>query len=303
MELKDKILVYGASGVRGNAVARRLLNEGYTVHTIVRNTKKAKQLNDAGITAFVGDLSNAGSLAPAHEGVNKVFLQLPVDFNIERIRKQIFNTVDAAKKANVELLVVNATFFVPDDISDVAAFQSTIDLISYVKESGIPFVILKPTIYMENLLIPGVVSRQTVAYPVPADQPIAWVSIEDAAAYGVSALTHPEFIGQTFPIVGPEAITGNQLAEKFSIALNQKIEFYPLSVEAFEEAITPLLGKETAEGLAGSYKWMTANINLMPDPNRINNEFFTSVSGTSLVEWIEQAKKDGLFAAVDQQQE
>lgn len=43
--------------------------------------------------------------------------------------------------------------------------------------------------------------------------------MEDAAAYGVYTLNHPELAGQTLPIVGPEALTGNQLAEQLSAAL------------------------------------------------------------------------------------
>ena len=79
---------------------------------------------------------------------------------------------------------------------------------------------------MENFLIPGVVDNQTLAYPVPADSAIAWISMEDAAAYGVYALNHPELAGETLPIVGPEALTGNQLAEQFSAALDREIQFF-----------------------------------------------------------------------------
>ncbi|MGG4146836.1 hypothetical protein ABEW34_27370 [Paenibacillus algorifonticola] len=77
--------------------------------------------------------------------------------------------------------------------------------------------------------------------------------MDDAAAYSVHALKHPELAGQTLPIVGPEALSGNQLAEQFSVVLNRKLQFYSLPVEVFKEALSPMLGKETAEGLADSY--------------------------------------------------
>lgn len=298
MSTKDKILVYGAGGVQGGAVARKLLEEGYTVHTIVRSKDKADQLQEQGITAFVGDLSDAGSLTSAHEGVCKVFLLLPVDYDPERNRQFIRHTVDAAKNANVKLLVFNTSGFVPHDVTGFTAFDIKRELVAYVKQSGIPSIILQPTFYMENFLIPGVVGNQTLAYPVPADRTIAWISMDNAAAYGVYALNQPELSGQTLSIVGPEALTGNQLAERFSIALEQEIQFYSLPVEAFEEALAPVLGKETATGLADSYKWVGLNTNLLPEPDQVSDEMRAAVPGTLLVEWVKQAVQQGYFVSV-----
>ncbi|QTL51222.1 SDR family oxidoreductase [Priestia aryabhattai] len=298
METKDKVLVYGAGGVQGGAVARKLLKEGYTVHTITRSSDKAAQLQEQGITAFVGDLSDAESLTSAHDGVSKVFLLLPVDYDLEHNRQFIRNTVDAAKDANIKLLVVNTSSFVPDDATSVAGFEIKRELITYVKQSGIPSIILQPTFYMENFLIPGVLGNQTLAYPVPADSAIAWISMEDVAAYGVYALNHPELAGQTLPIVGPEALTGNQLAEQFSAALDREIQFYSLPVEAFEEWLAPVLGKETAGGLADSYKWVGLNTELLPKPDQVTNEMRAAVPGTPFAEWVKQAIQQGFFAPV-----
>ncbi|WP_051250447.1 SDR family oxidoreductase [Paenibacillus harenae] len=192
METKEKILVYGAGGVQGGAIARNLLKEGYTVHTIVRSSDKASRLQEQGFTAFVGDLSDADSLTSAHEGVSKVFLLLPVNYDLERNRQFIRNTVDAAKHANVKLIVFNTSGLVLNDDTGVTAYDMKRELIAYVLQSGIPSIILQPTFYMENFLIPGVVGNQTLAYPVPADSAIAWISMEDAAAYGAYALNHPE---------------------------------------------------------------------------------------------------------------
>ncbi|USB31643.1 NmrA family NAD(P)-binding protein [Paenibacillus sp. YPG26] len=296
MEKKDKVLVYGAGGVQGGAVARRLLEEGYIVHTIVRSADKAAKLEEQGITAFVGDLTDASSLHAAHEGVSKVFLLLPVDYNLERNRRFIRNTVDAAKEAKVKLLVVNTSAFNPDEATGVTLYDIKRELIAYVKESGIPSIILKPTLYMENFLVPGVLSNQTLAYPVPADSAIAWISMEDAAAYSVYALNHPELAGQILPIVGSEALTGNQLAEQFSTALDREIQFFSLPVEAFEEALSPILGKDTASGLADSYKWIGLNTHLLPKPDQVIDELRSATPGTPLIEWVKQAVDNGLLA-------
>ncbi|WP_346353147.1 SDR family oxidoreductase [Azotosporobacter soli] len=297
MANKEKILVYGASGVQGGAVARKLLKEGYTVHTVVRNPDKAAQLQKEGFTAFVGDLSDAGSLTLAHEGVDKVFLLLPVDYNLDRNRQFIRNTIAAAKHANIKLIVFNTSGFIPDDATGVTAFDIKRESVAYVKESGIASIILQPIFYMENFLIPGVVGNQTLAYPVPSDGAIPWISMDDAAAFGVYALKHPELAGQTLPILGPETLTGNQLAEQFSAALGREIQFYSLPAEAFEEALSAVMDKATAKDLADSYRWTGTNTHLLPNPEQVIAEMRAAVPSTPLLKWIKQAIQHGFFAS------
>jgi uncharacterized protein YbjT (DUF2867 family) len=43
----------------------------------------------------------------------------------------------------------------------VAGFEIKRELIAYVKQSGIPSIILQPTFYMENFLIPGYDKKET----------------------------------------------------------------------------------------------------------------------------------------------
>ncbi|WP_051250446.1 hypothetical protein [Paenibacillus harenae] len=102
------------------------------------------------------------------------------------------------------------------------------------------------------------------------------------------------------PIVGPEALTGNQLAEQFSAALNRKIQFFSLPVEAFEEALAPVLGKQTAAGLADSYKWIGLNNKFLPRPEQVIDELRIAAPGTPLVEWVRQAVQHGYFAPINE---
>lgn len=99
------------------------------------------------------------------------------------------------------------------------------------------------------------------------------------------------------PIIGPEALTENQLAEQFNAALNQEIQFYSLPVEAFEESLAPV-GKETAGGPADSYKWVGVNTELLSKPDQVINEMRAAVPGTPFTEWVKQAIQQGFFAPV-----
>ncbi len=67
-----KILVTGATGKVGSRLAKRLAERGDHVRALVRDTKKAGDLERAGIELAKGDLLDAGSLEAAVRGVEVV---------------------------------------------------------------------------------------------------------------------------------------------------------------------------------------------------------------------------------------
>jgi nucleoside-diphosphate-sugar epimerase len=60
-----RILLIGASGFIGGAVALRLVREGHAVHALVRDPAKSGWLHEAGLSICPGSLDDAASLARA----------------------------------------------------------------------------------------------------------------------------------------------------------------------------------------------------------------------------------------------
>ena len=67
------VLVTGASGFLGSAVARRLLAAGYAVRVLVRENSPVANLEDLDVEVVTGDLRDAGSLARAVKGCTGLF--------------------------------------------------------------------------------------------------------------------------------------------------------------------------------------------------------------------------------------
>lgn len=288
MNNTEQYLVYGASGTQGGAVAKLLVQAGHEVRTLTRNEETAKALADQGIQACIGDLADAELLHQAHEGVDRVFLNLPVEFNQDKLRQYTKNAIDAALRANVKLFVVNTSIYVPDVVTEAAGLEIKREIIAEVQQSGLPFIIVEPIIYMENFLIPGTLNNGVLSYPVPADRPISWISIDDAAQYHYYALQHPELAGSTIPAPGPEALTGSQLAEAFSAALGENVSFVPLPFDSFEAGMRPFLGEETASGLKGVYQWIYDHTDHLPLYQEVDERLKASLQLTTLTEWIRQ---------------
>ncbi len=68
-----KLLVTGATGKIGNAVAKRLADRGDEVVALVRNVAKARELLPAGIELAQGDVTDPDSLRRAVDGAEGVF--------------------------------------------------------------------------------------------------------------------------------------------------------------------------------------------------------------------------------------
>src|SRR5437667_11364180 len=76
MSTKRSVLVTGATGQQGGAVARALLSRGHRVKALTRkpDTDAARQLMSAGTDLVTGDLGDAASVLKAASGVGAMFL-------------------------------------------------------------------------------------------------------------------------------------------------------------------------------------------------------------------------------------
>lgn len=68
-----KVLVTGATGLVGNAIARRLVERGDTVRALVRDVERAARMLPPGVEAVRGDITQPESLPAAMRDVELVF--------------------------------------------------------------------------------------------------------------------------------------------------------------------------------------------------------------------------------------
>src|SRR5437660_493117 len=95
------ILVAGATGQQGGAVARELMKRGHRVLGLTRSTAKFKDLATAGIEGVQGDLTDKTSLAPLLRNADGFFIvTTPFEPNFsvhpEKEVQQGKNAIDAA---------------------------------------------------------------------------------------------------------------------------------------------------------------------------------------------------------------
>lgn len=262
-DLLPKILVYGANSAQGIPVVSRLLKEGYQVRVFVRDRDKAQSLFSKSVEIATGTLEDKDNLKRANEGIDRVFLVLPLEYRFDIATTQGYNAIDAARDAGVQLLVFNTSTFIPQQVTDAAAFEIKRNVEQHIHQSGVPYVILRPPVYMDNLAAPWSISKivhqSVVAYPLPPEIKVSWISLDDAAAFAVAALQRPELTGSTFDIGGSEAVTGQEIAERFTQVLNRPFTYQQIPIDAFEQGLNQAFGEPTGTEIAKIYRWRSAH--------------------------------------------
>lgn len=100
------------------------------------------------------------------------------------------------------------------------------------------------------------------AYPAKPDLRISWICLDDVAAYMVEALTRHDIPSARYAIGGPEALVGDEVAERLSRVMGRPVTFNSLTPDEFASGMSLLVtGSATVEphsiydGMAGFYRF------------------------------------------------
>lgn len=98
-----------------------------------------------------------------------------------------------------------------------------------VAGSGLPYVILRPTVYLDNLAAPWAaegLAAGTIAYPAAPEAEVSWMSHRTLGAW-VVAVSGGDADGRTLAIGGPKALTGDALARAVGAGLGREMAYAP----------------------------------------------------------------------------
>ena len=258
-----KVLCYGATGVQGAPVPVQLLHRNHEVRVILRDRNRVDEFRDQGFDAVTGDLLDSDSLKAASTGMDAIFLMLPLVYDEEFIMPYFQNVLYAAQKADIKLLVFNSSTRVPAMPTNVWAFELKRKMEARLLQSGVPFIVVRPTFYMENLLGPWttvpLAQRQVVTYVHAADRKVSWICAWDMASFCVSALERPELAGSFIDVGGPEQLDGNEITGRISGIMGTDLRYEQADIDNFAEYLEKFAGARATREIRALNQWWLDN--------------------------------------------
>lgn len=242
----ELILVTGATGAQGGAVARQLLVQGRRVRILTRNTENAaaRRFAQAGAEIVAGDFNDAVSLRAALAGATSVF---SMQLSSASEREQGFLLINEARRAQVRQ-------FVHTSVCGTTEFSSFPDwgkgrwseeywtakwyVEEAVRHAGFAqYTILRPVFMMENFIPPKVghmfpsLRRGEIASAFEADTKLQLVTADDVGRFAVAAISDPRrFNGENIDLAA-ESPTLREIVGTLSEALSRDIRLTVLSPE------------------------------------------------------------------------
>lgn len=231
------ILVTGATGNQGGAVARELLSKGYSVRALTRNPEgeKAKALAALGAEIMKGNYDEPQSLEPALDGVWGVFgVQNTWEAGIEGEEEQGKRLAELARKKGVYHYVYTSVGSAHRE-TGIPHFENKWRIEEKVRSLGFPsYTILRPVFFMENFVSswfkPGILEGK-LNVGIKASTPLQMIAVEDIGKFGLLAFEqHEKMKGVELDIAG-DVLTMPKAADILGKALGRKVKFVEVPKE------------------------------------------------------------------------
>jgi len=197
------IVITGATGKTGSAVAEALLAKGQKVRVIGRDAAKLKGFTAKGAEAAVGDLGDRAFLTKTFKGADAVYVLIPPNLGVADFRayqKQIGETIVAAIKGSGVKYVVHLSSqgaHLPDRTGPIVGLHEQEERLNRL--DGVNVLHLRPTYFMENLLmnIDLIKKMNIMGSAVRGNVKFAMIATKDIGVYASERLMKRDFSGKS----------------------------------------------------------------------------------------------------------
>ncbi len=253
-ERSGTVLVTGAAGKTGRAALRALRRRGTVARALVRRAGQQEAVRDAGARETVlGDLREAQAVARAAEGMAAIYHICP---NVSPDEVAIGRTVlAAARAAGVERFVFHSVL--PPQTEAMPHHWRKLRVEEQLFESGLPFTVLQPAAYMQNVFAHWRSIAEEGVYPVPygVEARLAAVDLEDVAEVAARVLTEEGHHGAIYELCA-EILSPAETAEILAEVLGRPVRAAAVPIDAWRQrALAGGLDEERCATLLAMFRY------------------------------------------------
>ncbi|MFC1748928.1 NmrA/HSCARG family protein [Pseudomonadota bacterium] len=277
------VLVTGATGNQGGAVAKALINNKHNVIALTRNPKSvaAIELAKLGAEVVTGSLEAPLQLADTLKRVDTLFLMGgPMETSVEQEIAQGLAIVDVAKSANVGHLVYSSVANANKN-TGIPHFESKYKVEQYIRSQDIPFTICAPVAFMENVVAPWSIDAfkaHKIVQALPDEIKLQQISLRNFGEFVADIVEKRESVfGQRFDIAGDE-VTGDEMATVLTNATHQTISY-----ESFPTSEL----RKVSDDMATMFEWL-ADTGYDVDKRELHEQF-NNINWQNYTQWAESA--------------
>ncbi|MHA1559106.1 MAG: NmrA/HSCARG family protein, partial [Alphaproteobacteria bacterium] len=228
---------------------RALRERGHDVIALTRNASsdRAAALTARGATVVAGDFTDPHALVRAAQGVDTVFIMsTPFEAGTDAETEQGVAAINAAKTAGVGHVVFSSVADANKN-TGIPHFESKFKIEQHLSASGLPFTIMAPVYFMDNILGPwGGLSADKLTAALPAGRKLQHIAASNIGDFAASLIERRDSVfGKRFDIAGDE------LALDTVAAILTKIAGRDIGYEGFPADAL----RTQSEDLALMYEW------------------------------------------------
>ncbi len=192
----------------------------------MRDPASVEALAARGAEVAVADIEDEGALSAALGGCRAAFLALPLLFDLEAEVALGRAAVTAVQAAGVPYLVYGSGLDTGGREIGASFIDAKPRIIAAARQSGVPTLVVVPTMFMENLLFDReAIEAGELPTPAPAAVRMSYVAVADVGRAVAAALLRPDLAGGELDVCGPEALDGHERAAALGRALGREVVY------------------------------------------------------------------------------
>jgi uncharacterized protein YbjT (DUF2867 family) len=215
------ILITGAGGKTGRALASSL-SKVESVCALVHREEQISTLKSLGAKKIIlGDMRDEAVIRSALEGVRAVYHICP---NMRPDEVVIGKwVIGEAQKAGVEHFLYHSVLH--SQTQKMHHHWQKLLVEEMIFESGLPFTIVQPAPYMQNLLVnwKSIVEEGVLRVPYSIDAKFSFVDLEDIAGAAKVVLTEPGHANAIYEFAGTLPTSHVEVAQIFRHVLKRDV--------------------------------------------------------------------------------
>ena len=228
------ILVTGAAGKTGLAILRALAQRDEAARALVYRPTYVERARAAGAKdVVVGDMREEDVLTTAVRDVRAIYHVAP-NMNPDEVHMGDV-ALQAARAAGIERFVYHSVLHPQTEA--MPHHWNKLRVEEMLFESGLPFTILQPAAYMQNILgnWEAITTSGLYRVPYPPSTRLTLVDLADVAEVATAVLVEPGHEGATYELAGTPPLSQKEVAETLARVLGRAVRAEEWPLDAWQE--------------------------------------------------------------------